>query len=75
MSTPARRASLNVPAFTRRRSVATAIRYPMHVMRVSAFLDRYGAGERRLESHQLLRRLGLVVPCPDNEEDVLFISQ
>lgn len=57
------------------RKTQTAETYPMHVMRICAFLERYGSGERRLESHQRLKRLGLVTKLPTVQtENVLFIS-
>lgn len=47
--------------------------YPMYIMRISDFLERYGDGSRRLEPHQYLRRKGLVRPI-GGPGDVLFIS-
>ena len=66
--------SSTIPQFKRRHSIATEMRYPMYVMKVASFLERYSAGERLLESHQRLRKLGLVQECPNSDDDVLFIS-
>ena len=46
--------------------------YPMHVMRVSAFIERYKDG-RKLEAHQQLVHEGAVVEW-DGSADVVFIS-
>jgi hypothetical protein len=51
--------------------------YPMHVMNVTDFLDRYAGGDRKLESHQKLKRLGLVAEISKElltDAEVLFMS-
>ena len=56
---------------------ATEMLYPMHAMRVDTFLERYASGERKLESHQKLKKLGLVMEVASTdmtEAEVLFIS-
>ena len=40
--------------------LATEMLYPMHIMSVVDFLERYASGDRKLESHQKLKKLGLV---------------
>ena len=45
----------------------------MYVMSITAFLERYGAGDRRLEPHGALRRQRLVREW-DGASEVLFVS-
>ena len=45
----------------------------MFVMSIGSFLERYGTGGRKLESHGALRRQGLVCEW-DRTSEVLFIS-
>ena len=47
--------------------------YPMYVMPIRVFVQRYGSGERILESHGSLRQKGLVTEW-DGASCVLFIS-
>ena len=58
----------------RMHSVASEIHYPMYAMQVSDFLERYEGGSWKLEAHQLLVELGLVVRVPAEDKEVLFIS-
>ena len=62
----------------RRLTVTSEVLYPMYVMPITSFLERYGPGQRRLEPHQKLKKLGLVVEYQkawDNQiGELLFIS-